>query len=112
MTWSVVRRLIVVGAFLALPVAVHAQEAVLSGTVTDATSAVLPGVTVKAVNEASGNSFETVTDARGAFRMSVRVGAYRITAELSGFNAVTRTGVELLVGQTGVVNMQMTLSGL
>ena len=32
------------GTLLALPGVAHAQEAVLSGTVTDATGAVLPGV--------------------------------------------------------------------
>ena len=36
---------------------------------TDATGAVLPGVTIRAVHEASGNSFEAVTDARGVYRM-------------------------------------------
>ena len=46
------------GAILVLPVMASAQEAVLSGTVTDSTGAVLPGVTVRAVQQASGNSFE------------------------------------------------------
>src|SRR5262245_65838627 len=65
MTASVVRRLLVVGAILTLPAAGAAQEATLSGTVTDSTGAVLPGVTVTAVHEASGNTFEGVTDDRG-----------------------------------------------
>ena len=60
----------------------------------------LPGVTVIAVNEATGNRFEAVTDERGIYRIPARVGAYRITAELPGFTTVTRTGVQLLVGQT------------
>jgi hypothetical protein len=38
----------------------------------------------------------------------VRVGAYRIIAELAGFTTVNRTGLELLVGQLAVVNLQMT----
>ena len=33
-----------------------AQDAVLTGTITDSTGAVLPGVTVTAVNEATGNN--------------------------------------------------------
>ena len=61
------------------------QDAVLTGTVTDSTGAVLPGVTVVAVNEATGNRFETVTDERGIYRMPARVGAYQISAELQGF---------------------------
>ena len=67
--------LIVVGAILASPVTGHAQqEATLSGTVTDATGGVLPGVTVTAVHEASGNTFTAVTDGGGRYRIPVRTG--------------------------------------
>lgn len=37
----------------------------------------------------------------------MRVGAYRITMELSGFTTVTQTGVQLLVGQTASINAQL-----
>jgi len=47
---------------LALPVAVFAQEATVSGTVKDSTAAVLPGVAVRAVHEATGTVFERYTD--------------------------------------------------
>jgi hypothetical protein len=109
---NVVRRLILVCAIVALPVSGYAQEAVLSGAVTDATGGVLPGVTVRAVHEASGNSFEAVTDGRGDYRIAARIGVYRITAELQGFNTATRSGIELLVGQTAVVSLQMSPSGV
>ena len=105
-------RLILVGALMIFPLVVQAQEAVLSGTVTDATGAVLPGVTVRAIHEASGNSFEAVTDPRGAYRIPVRIGVYKVTAELSSFKPVTREGVELLVGQTATINMQMSPGGV
>ena len=107
---SLVRRLIVLCAIVAMPAAGFAQEAVLTGTVTDSTGAVLPGATVRAVHEATGNTFETVTDGRGAFRVPVRIGTFRIVAELSGFTTVTRTGIDLLVGQTSTVNIQMSPS--
>ena len=58
-------RWLMVGVMLALPVVAQAQEATLNGTVSDTTGGALPGVTVRAVHEASGNSFEAVTDARG-----------------------------------------------
>src|SRR5687767_12867129 len=90
---------------LALPTVASAQEAVLTGTITDSTGAVLPGVTVNALHEATGNRFSAVTDERGMYRIPSRVGAYALTAELSGFSTVQRTGVQLLVGQTAVVNL-------
>jgi hypothetical protein len=96
---------------LALPLMAHAQEATVSGTVTDSSGAVLPGVTVRAVHEATGNAFDTVTDEQGTYRLAVRVGTFQITAELQGFNNPTRV-VELLVGQTAVVNVQMSPGGI
>ena len=86
------RRFLIVGMFLILPAMASAQEATLTGTVTDSTGAVLPGVTVTATNEATGNTFTGVTDGSGIYRVSVRVGAYRITAELQGFGTAMRSG--------------------
>ncbi|MBI3050218.1 MAG: TonB-dependent receptor [Acidobacteria bacterium] len=103
---------IAVGTVVLAPWIAHAQEAALSGTVTDATGGVLPGVTVVAVHEASGNTFQAVTDERGGYRIAVRIGVYQITAELSGFTTITRSGIALLVGQTGVVNLQMSPAGV
>src|ERR1700752_3353297 len=109
---SVVARLIVITAVFLLPCAVHAQEATVSGTVSDSTGGVLPGVVVRALHEASGNTFEAVTDAAGAYRLPVRVGLYKITAELQGFSTVERSGVELLVGQQIVVTFQLVPSAV
>ena len=76
-------------AMLALPLLAYAQDATLSGTIKDNTGGVLPGVTVTATNEASGNTFSSVTDERGIYRIPVRAGVYKITAELAGFTSVT-----------------------
>ena len=86
-----------------------AQEATLSGTVSDDTGGALPGVVIRAVNEATGNNFEAITDEAGAYRMAMRVGTYRVTAELTGFAAINRA-ITLLVGQQAVANLQMAVS--
>ncbi|HLQ39288.1 MAG TPA: TonB-dependent receptor [Planctomycetota bacterium] len=109
MTSRLVTSLVLAGALLAFPAVTHAQEAVLTGNVTDSTGSVLPGALVRAVHQASGNTFETVTDERGAYRIPVRSGGYVITAQLAGFVTVTRRGVELLVGQTAAINLQMAV---
>ena len=59
---------------LLLPATAFAQEAAIGGTVTDATGGVLPGVVVRAVNDANGNSFEAVTDSTGMYLLTVRIG--------------------------------------
>src|SRR4029450_3346200 len=87
-----------------------AQEATMGGTVRDTTGGVLPGVAVRAVHEATGNTFETFTDERGGFQMPVRTGNYRVTAELSGFATVSRSALQVLVGQQVVVNLEMAPS--
>ncbi len=105
-------RVLLVGAILLLPVAVFAQEATLTGTISDGTGGVLPGVSVTAVLEATGNRFEGVTDDRGVYRIAVRVGVYQITATLQGFATVERQGVQLLAGQTASISLQMVPSSV
>src|SRR4029434_3200484 len=110
-TWSVLGSLLVLGMIVALPAVGYAQDSVMTGTVTDSTGAVLPGVTVTAPNVASGNTCVAVTEERGNFRLPVRIGNFRITAELTGFSTVNRT-TQILVGQTSTVNFQMAPSTL
>src|SRR5438876_2463427 len=105
-----VRLFIAVGVVRILPWAARAQEAAVIGTVTDSTGGVLPGVTVTAQHEASGNTFLAVTNERGEYRIPVRTGVYKITAELAGFTPTTRSGMEILVGQQAVLNFQMAPS--
>src|SRR6476660_538380 len=105
----VVRRLLLIAVLLIVPATSYAQDATLSGTVKDTSGGVLPGVTVTALHEATGNTFVAVTDGVGAFRLPVRTGSYRITIELAGFATVVRT-VTLLLGQTASVDLQMAPS--
>ena len=109
---AVSRFMLLLGAAFLIPTLASAQEAVLSGTVTDTTGGVLPGVVVTAVHEASGNSFEAVTDDAGGYRLSVRIGTYRMRLELPGFAPLARTGLQLQVGQQAVVNLQMSPANL
>jgi len=111
MSVDVPRRVLLAVLILLLPVGTYAQEATFAGAIADSTGGVLPGVTVTAVHEASGNVFTAVSDGRGEFRLPVRVGVYRVTAELSGFTTVTRA-LQILLGQTVAVNMQMTPSAV
>ena len=101
-----------VGAVLAWPGAVSAQEASLTGTLTDSTGGVLPGVTVVAQEDSTGNVFLGVSDGAGTYRVLVRIGTYTLTAELPGFTTVVQTGVQLLVGQQVVVDMVLAPSAL
>lgn len=103
---------VVVGVLLAFPFVAHAQEATVNGTVRDNTGGVLPGVTVTATHEAAGTSYTGVTDERGLYRVAVRAGVYRITAELAGFTTLARPNVELLLGRQITLNLEMGVSAV
>jgi hypothetical protein len=104
--------LVLIGILAMLPSRAFAQEATFNGVITDSSGAVLPGVTVTALLEATGNTFVAVSDERGFYRIPVRVGTYRITAELPAFATVERPGIQILTGQTSTINMQMSPSTL
>ncbi len=97
---------------LILPPILHAQDATLIGAVKDSTDAVLPGVTVTALNLENGNTFIDVSDAAGNYRLSLRPGLYKVTAELTGFTPAVRDRLELLIGQRAVIDLRLTLLGV
>ena len=103
---------LLIGALVGLPSGVYAQDTVLTGIVRDNTGGVLPGVTVTATHEAAGTTFVSVTDTGGAYRLAIRPGVYRITAELPGFTTVVRPGIEMLIGQEAALNLDLTVSGV
>jgi hypothetical protein len=86
----------VFGFAVLLPVVASAQ-ATISGTVRDASGAVLPGVTVEAASPALIEKVRTaVTDGTGQFAIeNLRPGQYAVTFTLPGFAVVRREGVEL-----------------
>src|SRR3977135_3081778 len=110
MNWGLVRRIFLIGVILVLPAAAFAQEATLTGTVTDSSGAVLPGVTITASNDATGNKFVGVSDERGTYRVAVRVGTSRVAGALQGSWPASRPGFLLLVGQTASLNLQLSPS--
>ena len=80
----------------------------LSGRVTDASGAGLPGVTVTATNSATGFNRSVVTEADGSYRFqSLPVGTYEVTADLAGFGAVTTRNVEINVSTDRGLNVTL-----
>jgi hypothetical protein len=83
----------------------------ISGVVTDATAAALPGVTVEAKNQETGFVATSVTGTDGAYRIiNLPTGKYTVTSSLEGFTTVTRPNVELKLGQAPTINFTLQLS--
>ncbi|HEX8030190.1 MAG TPA: carboxypeptidase regulatory-like domain-containing protein, partial [Vicinamibacterales bacterium] len=100
---------------LAMAAPTFAQEfrGRINGTVTDNTGAVLPGVTVTASSPALIQPQVQVTGGDGGFRfLALPPGVYTIDFELTGFNAVKRQDVRVVINQTLTVDMQMQVATL
>jgi hypothetical protein len=83
-------------------------SATLTGTVADATGAVLSGARVQARQTATGLLRESVTNEAGRFTFAgVAPGDYEVRAEAARFRPLVRRGVTLTVGQT--LELDLTL---
>src|SRR3989441_784849 len=94
---------------------VFGQEfsATMSGVAHDANGGLVPGVTVTAKHTESGLTRTVITNETGSYRMpALPVGAYEVTAELSGFKQEVRRGVVLVVTQEAVVNFKLEVGDL
>src|SRR5579872_796981 len=80
---------------------------IVEGRVTDASGALLPGVTVTV--EGANESRNVMTDAHGRYRVvALPAGTYRITASLSGFQTKVLRGVVVVLDRT--VDVDVTLA--
>src|SRR5437773_11934771 len=110
-------------AMVMAPAAAHAQATTgtISGTVTDQSKAVLPGVTVQVRNVETGATRALTTDARGGFRaLNLPPGTHTATAELQGFTAARRDDLTVEIGRdvaadfnlkVGTLTEQVTVQG-
>ena len=83
--------------------------ATVSGTVRDMSGAVLPGVTVTAINRANGSATTVTTDVSGRYTLNAADAAsdYEVTATLSGFQSAS---AEVKVGPRATTERDFTLS--
>jgi hypothetical protein len=85
----------------------------IQGRVTDAQGAVLPGVTVTATSPALLGQQTAVTSETGNYRFpAVPPGTYTLSYELPGFNTVRREGIQITLGFTANVNVELALATL
>src|SRR4051812_2084544 len=98
---------------LIVPVAAYAQASI-SGTVKDASGAVLPGVTIEAASDVLIEKVRSATtDSNGRFQLvDLRPGAYAVTFQLTGFGTVKRDGVVLSGTGTTVVDADLKVGAV
>ncbi len=95
------KKLVYVDIFASLwlaPVAVLAQDTGIAGSVSDATGAVLPGVTVEITGPNLGGSSVAFTGGDGAYSVSLPAGFYTVSFNLPGFALLARERVLVAEG--------------
>jgi hypothetical protein len=102
--------MIVVSGFSAR-VCAQSATATLSGTLTDQSDAVVPGVTVTVLHATTGLQRRAVTTGQGGFVFPLLPpGRYSLTAELQGFATLEVPEILLNVGDAIALSLRMTIA--
>lgn len=89
-----------------LPAFSQSITGTITGAVTDASGAVLPGVTILVANDNTGLTRTVITNESGNYTATLLpVGNYRVEAELSGFRKEIRRGITLQVDQKARIDL-------
>jgi len=87
--------------------------ATVTGTVSDSSGAVIPGVTIKATNADTGVVSQTITNEAGVYNYrDLSPGKYNVSASLPGFQTKTITGAELGQNTTNRYNFTLSVSSV
>ena len=105
--------LVLAVALMALPAAAQIDTGSIVGAVTDASGAVVPNVSVTATNVGTNLSVSTLTNELGQYVFNgLKIGTYKITAELAGFRKTVQTGIELHVQERLAVNLTLQVGAV
>src|SRR5262245_24488940 len=105
------RSLSALTALLALcaPAFAQFETATVLGSVRDKSGAMVPGATVTLLSLDTGVAQSKVTDAQGGYEFfTVRIGLYKVTAELQGFAPSAADQVRVAVGSRQRVDLVLT----
>jgi TonB dependent receptor/Carboxypeptidase regulatory-like domain len=85
----------------------------VNGTVSDETGSLVPGATVRLINQATQVGSQTVTNARGHFVfVNVKPATYVLSIELEGFKKVQTAPFDLGVNQAVTQAMKLSLGSV
>jgi hypothetical protein len=97
---------------LLMSVRVYAQVsgATMTGTVSDASAAVIPNAQISIKNVATGEVRDVTTDTAGFYSApNLLPGSYEVTVSAPGFSTVVRSGISLTVGAQQLLNITMNV---
>lgn len=100
-----------IGLFLFATTAVaQVDRGTITGIVTDASGAVIPGVAIKVIKQATGVVTPVITSSAGVYTAPLlQPGNYSVTAEKQGFKKFVQTGIVVGVGDTIRADVTMAI---
>jgi hypothetical protein len=85
----------------------------INGKVADSSGGVLPGVTVTATSPSAMGAQTSVSDSGGNYRFpALPPGTYTVLFELPGFNTLKRENIQIAMGFTAAVNVELAVASL
>ncbi|MES1257186.1 MAG: carboxypeptidase-like regulatory domain-containing protein, partial [Acidobacteriota bacterium] len=79
----------------------QSDRGTITGTIADASGALIPGAKITVTNSETGTVAETVATSTGSYTVpSLPVGTYTLRVEHAGFNTTQETGIKLQVAVT------------
>jgi hypothetical protein len=98
--------------FLTALACAQSDRASINGVVKDPSSAVLPGVQVRAINIETNATQTTTTDNQGFYKIiNLPIGSYTITFSKDGFRPVERKRITLLISQVAEISVALPVGG-
>src|SRR5882724_349797 len=80
----------------------------LAGTIVDASGAVVPNATITVTGTQTGTVYNVTSNSTGGYRIpDMKVGAYNVKVNATGFKASESTGVVIQVNTVSSLNITM-----
>ncbi len=99
--------------FLSAPVLAQQDQGVITGTIMDATGAVIPGAAVSIRETNTGITVDRQANASGTYVSGpLKVGVYEISVETEGFKKSVRSGVEIHAGDRMGLNFNLEVGNV
>src|SRR5437762_9990892 len=82
--------------------------ATLTGTIADQTGAIIPGVTVTAINQGTQIEYTAESNSAGVYTIPfLPIGTYVVSAELTGFKKAVTNPIKLEVSQPARIDLKL-----
>src|SRR5215831_9011587 len=112
MTKRILAAAMLLSLFAKVPLFGQSVYSSISGSIEDASKALIPGVTVTATNVDTGVVSTTLSNEAGAYNFpSLLPGAYKLSADLPGFQTETYTNIRLGNAEQLRLNFSLKVAG-